>query len=213
MMGNNPALLDSYMLTVFGIMLAAGVLAGLANFFLSDSEGTASARELLKYLILGVVAALTVPLFLNMTSSNLLEFGRTRPNALFVFGGFCLIYVLLSRRIFESIVHKLMGLGQKRSEAPLSGTPRNAEDFFRAGLSSADLEIMRAVSQGGSVYENLSDLASDTTPPKEFVNERLVLLRQLGLLELRANEKNVLHMCLSAAGSQLLTEVSNGGHA
>jgi hypothetical protein len=213
MMGNNPALLDSYMLTVFGIMLAAGVLAGLANFFLSDSEGTASARELLKYLILGVVAALTVPLFLNMTSSNLFEFGRTRPNALFVFGGFCLIYVLLSRRIFESIVHKLMGLGQKRSEAPLSGTPRNAEDFFRAGLSSADLEIMRAVSQGGSVYENLSDLASDTTPPKEFVNERLVLLRQLGLLELRANEKNVLHMCLSAAGSQLLTEVSNGGHA
>ena len=212
-MGNNPALLDSYMLTVFSIMLAAGVLAGLANFFLSDAEGTASARELLKYLILGVVAALTVPLFLNMTSSNLLEFGRTRPNALFVFGGFCLIYVLLSRRIFESIVHKLMGLGQKRSEAPLSGTPRNAEDFFRAGLSSADLEIMRAVSQGGSVYENLSDLASDTTPPKEFVNERLVLLRQLGLLELRANEKNVLHMCLSAAGSQLLTEVSNGGHA
>jgi hypothetical protein len=213
MMGNNPALLDSYMLTVFGIMLAAGVLAGIANFFLSDSEGTASARELLKYLILGVVAALTVPLFLNMTSSNLLEFGRTRPNALFVFGGFCLIYVLLSRRIFEGIVHKLMGLGQKRSEAPMSGTPRNAEDFFRAGLSSADLEIMRAVSQGGSVYENLSDLASDTTPPKEFVNERLVLLRQLGLLELRANEKNVLHMCLSAAGSQLLTEVSNGGHA
>ncbi len=212
-MGNNPALLDSYMLTVFGIMLAAGVLAGIANFFLSDAEGTASARELLKYLILGVVAALTVPLFLNMTSSNLLEFGRTRPNALFVFGGFCLIYVLLSRRIFESIVHKLMGLGQKRSEAPLGGTPRNAEDFFRAGLSSADLEIMRAVSQGGSVYENLSDLASDTTPPKEFVNERLVLLRQLGLLELRANEKNVLHMCLSAAGSQLLTEVSNGGHA
>lgn len=216
-MGNNPALLDSYMLTVFGIMLAAGVLAGLANFFLSDlpesSGGKASGRELLKYLVLGVVAALTVPLFLNMTSSNLLEFGRSRPNALFVFGGFCLIFVLLSRRIFESIVHKLMGLGQKRDEAPVAGTPRNAEDFFRAGLSSADLEIMRAVSQGGSVYENLSDLASDSAPPKEYVNERLVLLRQLGLLELRANEKNVLHMCLSSAGSQLLTEVSNGGHA
>ena len=212
-MGNNPALLDSYMLAVFSIMLSAGLLAGIANFFLSDPEGKSSARELLKYLVLGVVAALTVPLFLNMTSSNLLEFGRSRPNALFVFGGFCLIYVLLSRRLFESIVHKLMGLGQKRAESPMLGTPSNAEDFFRAGLSSADLEIMRAVSQGGSVYENLADLATETTPPKEFVNERLVLLRQLGLLELRANEKNVLHMCLSAAGSQLLSEVSNGGHA
>ena len=212
-MGNNPALLDNYMLIVFGIMLAAGVFAGVANFFLSDPEGKASGRELLKYLVLGVVAALIVPLFLNMTSSNLLEFGRSRPNALFVFGGFCLIFVLLSRRPFDSIMHKLMNLGQKRGEPPIASTPRNAEDFFRAGLSSADLEIMRAVSQGGSVYENLADLASDTTPPKEFVNERLVLLRQLGLLELRANEKNVLHMCLSAAGSHLLAEVSNGGNA
>lgn len=212
-MGNNPALLDSYMLTVFGIMLTAGLLAGIANFFLSDPEGKASARELLKYLVLGVIAALTVPLFLNMTSSNLLEFGRSRPNALFVFGGFCLIFVLLSRRLFEGIAQRLMHLGQKRSESAVTSTPRNTEDFFRAGLSNADLEIMRAVSQGGSIYENLSDLASDTAPPKEYVNERLVLLRQLGLLELRANEKNVLHMCLSSAGSQLLSEVSNGGHA
>ena len=119
---------------------------------------------------------------------------------------------LLSRRLFESIIHSLMQLGQKRHELPMTSTPRNAEDFFRAGLSNADLEIMRAVSQGGSVYENLSDLASDA-PPKEYVNERLVLLRQLGLLELRANEKNVLHMCLSSAGSQLLSEVSTGGNA
>ena len=212
-MGNNTALFDSYMLAILGIMLAMGLLAGLANFFLSDPEGKGNARELVKYVVLGIVAALTVPLFLNMTSSNLLEFGRSRPNALFVFGGFCLIYVLLSRRIFESIAHKLLHLGQKHSDIAISSTPRTAEDFFRAGFSGTDLEIMRAVSQGGSVYENLSDLANETTPSKEFVNDRLVLLRQLGLLELRANEKNILHMCLSPAGSQLLSEVSNGGHA
>ncbi|MBI5750846.1 MAG: DUF2304 domain-containing protein [Hydrogenophilales bacterium] len=215
-MGNaatNTALFDGYMLMILGIMMAMGLLAGIANFFLSGSEGKTSARELVKFIVLGIVAALTVPLFLNMTSSNLLEFGRTRPNALFVFAGFCLIYVLLSRRIFEGIAHKLMQLGQKRSEGPALNTPRSPEDFFRAGLSGTDLEIMRAVSQGGSVYENLSGLASEIIPSKEFVNDRLVLLRQLGLLELRANEKNILHMCLSPAGSQLLTEVSNGGHA
>jgi hypothetical protein len=211
-MSNNSALLDSYMLAILGIMLVMGLLAGVANFFLSAPDGKSNARELVKYVVLGIVAALTVPLFLNMTSSNLLEFGRSRPNALFVFGGFCLIYVLLSRRIFESIAHKLLQIGHKRADSQVS-TPRTAEDFFRAGFSGSDLEIMRAVSQGGSVYENLSDLANETTPSKEFVNDRLVLLRQLGLLELRANEKNILHMCLSSAGSQLLSEVSNGGHA
>lgn len=215
-MGNvatNTALFDGYMLMILGIMMVMGLLAGIANFFLSDPEGKTSARELVKFIVLGIVAALTVPLFLNMTSSNLLEFGRTRPNALFVFAGFCLIYVLLSRRIFESIAHKLMQLGQKQSGTPVLSTPRSPEDFFRAGLSGTDLEIMRAVSQGGSVYENLSGLSSEIIPSKEFVNDRLVLLRQLGLLELRANEKNILHMCLSSAGSQLLSEVSNGGNA
>jgi len=215
-MGNvatNTALFDGYMLMILGIMMVMGLLAGIANFFLSDPEGKTSARELVKFIVLGIVAALTVPLFLNMTSSNLLEFGRTRPNALFVFAGFCLIYVLLSRRVFESIAHKLMQLGQKQSESPALSIPRSPEDFFRAGLSGTDLEIMRAVSQGGSVYENLSGLSSEIIPSKEFVNDRLVLLRQLGLLELRANEKNILHMCLSSAGSQLLSEVSNGGNA
>lgn len=214
-MGNatNTALFDGYMLMILGIMVAAGLLAGIANYFLSDTEGKTASRELVKFIVLGIVVALTVPLFLNMTSSNLLEFGRTRPNALFVFAGFCLIFVLLSRRPVENIVNKLKQLGQKRAEGPMLNTPRSPEDFFRAGLSGTDLEIMRAVSQGGSVYENLSGLASEIIPSKEFVNDRLVVLRQLGLLELRANEKNILHMCLSSAGSQLLSEVSNGGHA
>jgi len=207
------ALFDSYMLAILGIMIAMGWLAGIANFFLSEHEGESSMRMLLKFVLLGIVVALTVPLFLNMASSNLIEFGRTRPNALFIFAGFCLIYVLLSRVLFESIAHKLLQFGQKQTEGIAIGTPRSPEDFFRAGLSGTDLEIMRAVAQGGSVYDNLSGLASEIIPSKEFVNDRLVLLRQLGLLELRANEKNILHMCLSSAGSQLLSEVSNSGHA
>ena len=209
-MGNSSVIFDSYMVMVLAIMLISGILAGVANFFLSDAEGKANFRELSKYMVLGIVAALTVPLFLNMTSSNLLDFGRSRPNALFVFAGFCLIYVLLSRRMFVTIAHKLMQLGQKPEAAPAAVTPRTTEDFYRAGLSGTDLDIMRAVSQGGSVYENLAVLANNGgVPSKEFVNDRLVLLRQLGLLELRANEKNILHMCLSSAGTQLLSEASN----
>lgn len=209
-MNNNATLFDNYMTLILLIMLSMGMLAGIANFFLDDSRSKAGTRDLIKYIVLGVVAALTVPLFLNMTSSNLLEFGRSRPNALFVFAGFCLIYVLLSRRLFAGLAQKLFHLGQKRESLSMTHTPRTTEDFYRAGLSGTDLEIMRAVALGGSVYENLSSLNSEgDTPSKEFVNDRLVFLRQLGLLELRANEKNILHMCLSSAGTQLLTEATN----
>ncbi len=209
-MNNNAALFDTYMTLILVIMLSTGLLAGIANFFLDDNRSKNGAQDLIKYMVLGVVAALTVPLFLNMTSSNLLDFGRSRPNALFVFAGFCLIYVLLSRRLFTSLAQKLFHMGQKRESLVMSTTPRTTEDFYRAGLSGTDLEIMRAVALGGSVYENLSSLNSDgDTPSKEFVNDRLVLLRQLGLLELRANEKNILHMCLSSAGTQLLSEARN----
>jgi hypothetical protein len=65
--------LDGYMLIILGIMVLAGILGGVANFFLSDRQGELVPRDWIKYSILGVIAALTVPLFLNMISSTCLR--------------------------------------------------------------------------------------------------------------------------------------------
>ena len=100
--------LDGYMLMVLGIMIFAGIPGGIANYFLSDRQGELSSRDGVKYAVLSVIAALTVPLFLNMLSSNLLEAARTRPVDFFVFAGFCLIYVVASRRLFENAANKLL---------------------------------------------------------------------------------------------------------
>jgi len=62
----------------------------------------------LKYAVLGIVAALTVPLFLNMISSDLLAAAKSRPIDLFTFAGFCLLFVLFSRRFVESAAAKLL---------------------------------------------------------------------------------------------------------
>lgn len=99
--------LDNYMLLLFGIMLFAGVLGGIANYFLGDRGGVFSATELLRHAMLGVVASLTVPLFLNMISSDLLALAKSRPIDLFVFAGFCLLFVLFSRRLVENISTRL----------------------------------------------------------------------------------------------------------
>ena len=113
-------LVDSYMLLVLGIMITAGILGGIANYFLAERHAEFAWRDLFKYSVLGVVAALMVPLFLNMISSNLLDLARTRPINLFVFAGFCLIAVIFSRRFLENLSTKLIQqVSQIRKEAAM----------------------------------------------------------------------------------------------
>lgn len=117
-MGEVNGLVDSYMLLVLGIMVTAGILGGVANYFLAERHAEFTWRDLFKYAVLGVVAALMVPLFLNMISSNLLDLARTRPINLFVFAGFCLIAVIFSRRFLENLSAKLIQqVSQIRKEA------------------------------------------------------------------------------------------------
>ena len=124
--------LDAYMLIILLIMIAAGLLGGVANYFLSERHGEAGRRDLRKYLTLGVIGALTVPLFLNMISSNLLEAARTRPVDFFVFSGFFLIYVLASRRVFENVANRLLGqMDQMKRE--VAQIKEQRKEFVAAG--------------------------------------------------------------------------------
>ena len=196
--------LDEYMLLIFFIMVIAGSLGGLANYLLTENHFGFTWKGLIKYAVLGIVAALMTPLLLNMVSSDLLALARTAPLDLFVFGGLCLVFVLSSRRIFEAVAQKLMQqIGQSARGAFVAA---RATDFSGSELSQSDMDIMRAVAQGGSVYENFAAIAPDAPLSKEFVNERLALLKRVGLVELKMNEKNVLHMHLSQQGRQLLAE-------
>ncbi|MBK7355293.1 YEATS-associated helix-containing protein [Propionivibrio sp.] len=229
--------LDSYMLMVLLIMVVAGVLGGVANFFLSDRQNDRqrdySRRDWGKYLILGVIAALTVPLFLNMLSSNLLEAARTRPVDFFVFAGFCLIYVVASRRFFENVANKLMNqmdqmkrdmvqIKQQRQdvaapalrEEPASPGENHAAtarpEVVRESLSYNDIEILRALSEECYVYGNLVGLTDKTGLARDLVSTRLAVLKNLGIIETRINEKNVLHWYVSLKGKQMLGEILSG---
>ena len=220
--------LDGYMLMILGIMILAGVLGGIANYFLSDRQGELSSRDGFKYATLGVIAALTVPLFLNMLSSNLLEAARTRPVDFFVFAGFCLIYVVASRRLFENAANKLLSqidqvkrdvnhLKQQKREAPApvvvrEEPPAVATEPSRAeppkeSLSYNDVEILRAIAEENYVYGNLAGLTDKTGLGRELVSNRLSVLKNLGIIETRISDKNVLHWYVSPKGKQMLGEI------
>ena len=225
--------LDSYMLIVLLIMIVAGVLGGVANYFLSDRQNEANPRDWAKYPILGVIAALTVPLFLNMISSNLLEAARTRPVDFFVFAGFCLIYVVASRRVFENVANKLLNqmdqmkremvqIKQQRPEAPARlfrdepaavvdmPLPAVKPEVIKESLSYNDIEILRALSEDSYVYGNLVGLTDKTGLARELVSSRLTVLKSLGIIETRINDKNVLHWFVSPKGKQTLGDILSG---
>ena len=219
--------LDGYMLMVLGIMIFAGILGGIANYFLSDRQGELSSRDGFKYATLGVIAALTVPLFLNMLSSNLLEAARTRPVDFFVFAGFCLIYVVASRRLFENAANKLLSqidqvkrdvnhLKQQKRETPPPVVIREEATAVaepakveppKESLSYNDVEILRAIAEENYVYGNLAGLTDKTGLGRDLVSNRLTVLKSLGIIETRINDKNVLHWYVSPKGKQMLGEI------
>lgn len=227
---NAGALFDGFMLVLLAVMLLAGVLGGLANYYLSERYAQGG-REMTKYVVLGVVAALIVPLLLNMLSSNLIAQARVNPVDLYVLGGVCLIFVVLTRRWFENLSQKLLNkvqaveeeISQIKSLKSFAETPApalenlpKAEEEIAASteadaeltkLSYNDVELMRTVGDGRYAYGNISGIAGDSGLSKDFINERLVVLKQVGLLELKINEKNVLHWFLSPKGKQFLGEV------
>lgn len=224
--------LDGYMLMILGIMITAGILGGVANYFLSDRQGELSSRDGFKYATLGVIAALTVPLFLNMLSSNLLEAARTRPVDFFVFAGFCLIYVVASRRVFENAANKLLSqLDQvkrdvnhlkqqkrdnpapviQREEAPVVMAEAPKAESPKESLSYNDIEILRAIAEENYVYGNLVGLTDKTGLGRDLVSNRLTVLKNLGIIETRISDKNVLHWYVSPKGKQMLGEILSQG--
>lgn len=220
---------DGHMFVIFVIMVLAGIMGGIANFFLSDRQGELGRRDWIKYPILGIVAALTVPLFLNMISSTLLEGARTKPVDFFVFAGFCLMYVVASRRLFENVAIRLLGqidqvkremsqLKQQKKDQPAT-LPREeknepvkveAKPETRDSLSYNDVEILRALAEESFVYGNLAALCDKTGLARDFVSQRLIVMKAMGMIETRINEKNVLHWFVSPRGKQVLGEILTG---
>jgi hypothetical protein len=216
---------DAHMLLILAIMVVAGALGGVANYFFVDRAAGAGQRDWLKYPILGIVAALTVPLFLNMISSTLLEGARTKPVDFFAFAGFCLLYVIAARRLMENVAQRLFGqLDQVRSEvgqlqrqraedaaaARAEAAAAATEPEPREVLSYNDIEILRVLAEESFVCGTLAAICERTGQARDFVSPRRTTMKALGVIETRINDKNVLHWAVSVRGKAVLGEILAG---
>jgi Na+-transporting NADH:ubiquinone oxidoreductase subunit NqrC len=101
------------LLSVFAVMVFCGVLVSGVNFYLAESK-TEPRLQLYQHMIVGVAAALIVPLFLNMISSRILDQilapGASEPNynKLLVLAGFCLVAAISSRAFISSMTDRVL---------------------------------------------------------------------------------------------------------
>jgi DNA-binding transcriptional ArsR family regulator len=225
-----------YLLLALLIMLIAGALGGLVNHYLAErqfGEGRRhDAPSLRRYLILGMATALTAPLFLALLSSNLLESIRMQPSQLYVFAAFCLVYVVLAQRLFEhpaggaayrqrqeALHQEVAQLRQEQAAlhqylepvlAAIAEQQALKNEPPREALTYNDVEILRALADESYVYGNLAALTEKTALGRELISQRLAILKNIGLIETRISDKNVLHWVISARGRQALAGILAG---
>ena len=88
------------------LMLVAGVLGGLTNYFRGQEEE--KCKSLAKNMSMGVAASLLTPLFLHTISSGLLEESATNNIKRLVFFGFCLVASLSSKAFIQSVSDRIL---------------------------------------------------------------------------------------------------------
>lgn len=214
---------DSFMFLVLGIMIISGILGGLVNFFLTENHKPPVWKTVLGYCLLGIVASLTVPLFLNMVSSNLLAVAPRKSVNLFIFNGICLLFALFSCRLKKHIFNKrLQGTGDINKDDvktdPIkadydceTGWRNVSKDRLgRTGISESELKIMQVMAGGKHVHRSLVGLLKDPELADEQVNETLSSLMAKGLVEQKLNRENKLRLYLTPKGKQLLGKFKGG---
>jgi len=99
-----------------------------------------------------------------------------------------------------------------RDESALApeSSPVLKPEVVKESLSYNDIEILRALAEESFVYGNLVGLTDKTGLARDIVSVRLTVLKNLGIIETRINDKNVLHWYVSARGKQLLGDILSG---
>jgi hypothetical protein len=153
-----PVILYPYfIILVIVVMLLAGSLGGVVNYYLGrlDNPDKASLKE---SIIIGIAASFLVPLFLQMISSNLLATGDTEPLNLFILAGFCLIAAISSRAFITSLSAEVI---RKAKEAT-----QKAEQASNVAEQAKDTAL---TAQGAAIsaQRKIEVVEGRTAPPSE----------------------------------------------
>jgi DNA-binding transcriptional ArsR family regulator len=120
----------------------------------------------------------------------------------------------------DQIKREMAQIKQQRNEAPpavreeavpvVESAPAAPKEVVKESLSYNDIEILRALAEENYVYGNLVGLTDKTGLARDLVSTRLTVLKNLGIIETRINDKNILHWFVSPKGKQMLGDILSG---
>lgn len=100
---------DNHLWVLVFIMVVCGAFGGFLNY-LNDFDTIENEKKnkqiRFKYILLGIGAALLIPLFLNMISSDIIR--STDHADYLIFAGFCLVAAIFSRRFISTIGDRIL---------------------------------------------------------------------------------------------------------
>jgi len=116
----NNCIVDIHLVILIAIMIFVGAFGGLLNYLFNFDTAENDQKKniiIFKYILLGIGAALLVPVFLKMISSNLAS--SKDNNDYLIFAGFCLIAAIFSRRFITTIGEKILESAKKAEKSAL----------------------------------------------------------------------------------------------
>lgn len=142
-------------LTITLIITFCGFLGGLGNYYQNTITDEGKKINLVRFILTGLIASATVPLFLKMLASNLLtDIEQKKMEAYFVLTGFCLIASYFSEKFLNHVSESVFQIKQKQEE-----------------LERIQADIEKKVNQSSEMVENIADQHSDAKITPEAIIE------------------------------------------
>lgn len=172
----------TYLALAGGLMVSGGMLGGATNFYLSERRQvnpTTLGRELL----IGIICAITVPLFLDLLSSPLLTARKTAALEHLSLFAVVVVYTIAMRRLFFIEVRQAV-----------------QKEVIESGLSFLDIEILRGLERRPIAPGGVPDLPPDLRVSQTRIASRLQMMMDRGLVAARLDEQNRSELYVTAEG-------------
>lgn len=221
------------LILVLGTLFGTGAIGGFAGYLLYGGNW---GWDVAKDILLGVCAALMVPLFLNTISSTLLQeilsSAELDPLNYLILIGFCLIASISAQKFIRlmsaNVIKELKEVKEKAEDAqakaksaldaiesfmePEAGPLSSQDQQVFSGLDMTTKLVLIHLLDGPYTMRSATGLAHEMDLKLEVINEALSALQEMNFIRRGVNANNQERWYLTGSGKKGAMELKNAPH-